>query len=375
MIDPELPPVVVLSTADFHSDVWTNKQHLASRLAVDTRVTYVESFGLRRPRVLPSDLARVVRRIGRAGTPSRQAPGPENLEVISPVVVPFHDRAPARWLNRRIVDRLQVPDLDNSVLWTFSPVTYGLADRARSVVYHAVDLLHTQPRASARAILDGERHLVRTADVVIASSEGVRAHLRSMGRKDVLLWENVADTDVFAVTSTHRQPRAVFAGNLTSTKVSSRLLLGVADAGIDVVVAGPRAIDGADGRRTFDDVLAHPRIEYVGVLKPSSLADLFASSMVGLIPYELNDYTAGVFPLKVYEYLAAGLAVVSTRLPSLAGLDDPGVACHGDEQFVTAVVDSVESFTEDAAGERSRSASTHSWTRRVDDARDLLRRL
>ena len=40
-------------------------------------------------------------------------------------------------------------------------------------------------------------------------------------------------------------------------------------------------------------------------------------SNVGLLPCVLNQYTRAMFPMKFFEYLAAGLPVVSTRLPSL----------------------------------------------------------
>ena len=46
---------------------------------------------------------------------------------------------------------------------------------------------------------------------------------------------------------------------------------------------------------------------------------------VGLIPYLWNDYTRSCFPLKLYEYLAAGKPVVATGLPELAGME-PDVA-------------------------------------------------
>ena len=40
----------------------------------------------------------------------------------------------------------------------------------------------------------------------------------------------------------------------------------------------------------------------------------------GLIPYARNELTESIFPMKVYEYLAAGLPVVATPLPALAGV-------------------------------------------------------
>ena len=56
-------------------------------------------------------------------------------------------------------------------------------------------------------------------------------------------------------------------------------------------------------------------------LREADLAREVGRSTVGLIPYQVNDHTAGVFPMKVYEYLAAGL-VDELRLviaPTIAG--------------------------------------------------------
>ncbi len=46
----------------------------------------------------------------------------------------------------------------------------------------------------------------------------------------------------------------------------------------------------------------------------------------GLIPYARNALTESIFPMKVYEYLAAGLPVVATPLPALAGVPDVSTA-------------------------------------------------
>ena len=46
----------------------------------------------------------------------------------------------------------------------------------------------------------------------------------------------------------------------------------------------------------------------------------------GLIPYARNELTDSIFPMKVYEYLAAGLPVIATPLPALAGLAEVSTA-------------------------------------------------
>jgi glycosyltransferase involved in cell wall biosynthesis len=45
---------------------------------------------------------------------------------------------------------------------------------------------------------------------------------------------------------------------------------------------------------------------------------------VGVLPTKLNDYTRSMFPMKYFEYLAAGLPVVSTPL-EFTGTHQAGV--------------------------------------------------
>ncbi|MCU1698695.1 MAG: hypothetical protein JWR34_4758 [Mycobacterium sp.] len=362
--------VVILSTADFASAVWTNKQHLARELARRVPVTYIETFGTRQPTFGATDLRRMLGRLRSNRSVKASSPNTSGVDVVRPKVIPFHGSAALRVLNKYLVQHLPV-ETDGAVLWTFSPVTYGLEDRFARTVYHSVDLLHTQ-HSSPEVCLAAEAALLTKADRVIASSLGVQNHLRRMGRNDVLLWENVADTALFEAANELRQPRAVFAGNLTPSKVDFDLLRSLAAAGIPVIVAGPTSIDGTSAQREMDALLAFPGIQYVGNLAPAELARVLASSMVGLIPYRLNEYTAGVFPMKVYEYLAAGLRVVSTALPSLERTASDDVVLAERVSFVKAVESGFESWSAQAVARRRAVARGHSWQTRAEQALTLI---
>ncbi len=96
---------------------------------------------------------------------------------------------------------------------------------------------------------------------------------------------------------------------------------------------------------------------------------------MGLVPYCLNEYTRGVFPLKVFEYLAAGLAVVTTPLPSVVSSPPYGVRFADSDDFVPAVLEELGSFSGDEAALRRQRAMGHSWGARVADAVALVHRL
>jgi teichuronic acid biosynthesis glycosyltransferase TuaH len=59
-----------------------------------------------------------------------------------------------------------------------------------------------------------------------------------------------------------------------------------------------------------------------GSIPQQEIPDHLFSADVGIIPFTINDLTRSVNPLKMYEYLSAGLPVVSTELPEVETLRD-----------------------------------------------------
>lgn len=371
-------PVVVLSTADFDSPVLTNKQHLAIGLAATRPVAYIESLGLRKPTFGRTDLGRMARKAAQAvhrGADRQIAEtNRSGVTLIKPLAIPFHGLAPVRLINRGIIAAIErkIP-FEEYILWSFSPLTYGLERSAAATVYHSVDLLHAQPRMPSRTLERAERHLVLNAAAIIASSTGVEEHLRSIGARDVTLWENVAQSELFATQVVDREPRAIFAGNLSTTKVDFEILEKVAGIGIPLALAGPIAIDGTNDQPRVQRLMERDNVQYLGNLEANILAREVARSTVGLIPYQLNAYTAGVFPLKVFEYMAAGLSVVSTNLPSLKSTDQ--VQFADPASFPRRVEEQINQFNEVDALARRRIAMERSWTRRIQAANELLANL
>lgn len=375
--DGIVPHVLVLSTADWNAPVWTNKQHLALRLASEWPVTYYGTVGLRRPELRWRDVRRIAGRLGTSRSSSGSSRLPPGLKVIDSKLVPLHS-GPAlvsrvneglvRWSCASFVDR-DGP----GVLWTFSPITLGLEAHSDVVVYHCVDLLEHLPGVDGAAVRRGEAALAAAGTPAVASSVRVAEHLERRGFDTVELWENVADTALFSAAARGGRRRGdgvLFAGNLSPWKLDLAILHALVDDGLPLHLAGPVA-DGGGDVGDVRSLLERPGVTYHGLLAPASLAQLAGSCAVGIIPYAINQYTAGVFPMKVYEYLAAGLPVVATRLPSLATKDLPGLDLVDNEAEFTATVRRLR----DDPGDRAalvELAVTHSWERRLEQARTLV---
>lgn len=372
--------ICVLATAEWDRPLWTNKQHLAARLARTHNVWYVDSIALRRPQLTPADLRRAVRRLRRYTLPQRAGPGRhDSVKVITPRVVPLHSGRVIRGYNSLQVSRAVRDWLHSTrprVLWTFSPVTYGLEGSADVTIYHAVDLLHEFPGVDRMAVLTGERVLAQAGVPAVASSPVVMDHLRSQGFRNVRLWPNVADVDLFErVPLVEPIPgKVVFVGNLTPTKVDFTLLdeLRRRVPGIEIHLIGPLNEGGGTETESMKRLLASSQTVLHGTCSLAEVAKRLADAAVGLIPYVANAYTAGVFPMKVYEYLAAGVPVVATDLPSLRGVVGVDLRDHP-EDFVRRVTElSVAPLSIAERLKLRRLAQDHSWHGRLEEVEALL---
>jgi glycosyltransferase involved in cell wall biosynthesis len=265
------------------------------------------------------------------------------------------------------------------VLWTFTPVTYGLEAEADVVVYHCVDLLGSFPGVDRIAVERGERRLAHRSTVAIATSGRVQQHLREVGFPKVTLLPNVADVGTFTSRSSPasgRRPAVLFAGNLSPHKLDVEVLEAVARAvrgRAELLLVGPMAAGGG----SFDAQLS--RLEalgasYLGVLTLEQLAEVAGGCTVGLIPYQLNEYTRGVSPLKCFEYLASGLGVVSTRLEEVERVAEvnPHVVAGDAKELPDRVLAMLERIDDSLIRSRIESVTVNGWAQRGKVLRELL---
>jgi len=376
--------IVCIGTSDWDNELPINQHQLMRRLARGNRVLFVESLGLRRPQLASRDLGRIWRRLRRGLGRERPRDG---LHVLSPLVLPFHGSAAARRLNRALLRR-QVSGaarrlgMSRPLLWGYAPQAEQLIDALEPsrVVYHCVDDVAAQKGVDAESFRDAERRFAARADLVLASAPALAERMRELSA-NVLYAPNVADTGLFATAlapgpvdaavEALPRPRLVFQGAVVATKLDLALLAAL--AGLrprwSIALVGPRGAGDPGG-----DLSALRRAANVHLLGPRREAELPAvlrGADAGLIPYALNDLTRSVFPMKVYEYLAAGLPVFATPLPALEGVE--GVTRSADAAAMAAAIEAeLAADNPRRRAERSRAAAAHSWEARIEEIERAL---
>jgi len=376
--------IVCVGFADWDAELWTNQQHLMSRLARDRRVLFVESLGLRRPTLTSGDLRRVARRFRRTLDGVRTTDG---VHVLSPLVLPLHDRPWQARLNvlllriqvRRAVRRL---GMEHPILWGYVPQAVSLVDvlEPALVVYHCVDDIANQRGVNADAFRAGEDRLVSRADLVLASAPALRDRLAER-HSNVRFAPNVADTEQFALAledgpvdaaiDALPRPRIVFTGAVVATKLDIPLLLQLARQRREWSFALVGPVGAGDPSTNVSALEAEPNVHLLGHRRYQHLPSVLRGADVALVPYAINDLTRSVFPMKIFEYLSAGLDVVSTPLPALAEVSGVRIAT-GAEGMDVALACALAEDTPEARRRRSALARDHSWTRRLGDIASWL---
>ncbi|MEU3848033.1 glycosyltransferase [Micrococcus terreus] len=153
------------------------------------------------------------------------------------------------------------------------------------------------------------------------------------------------------------------------------LLTGVIERGIPVRIVGPRRDRDPDFGKKLDVLLSAPSVNYVGAVEPRDIPRHLSRLGVGLTPYTDTAFNRSSFPLKTLEYLAAGLAVVSSDLPAVTWLETDLVSVgRTPEQFADAVEKALQNLDDTARDEeRRRFAERHTWSVRASEFLDLAR--
>jgi glycosyltransferase involved in cell wall biosynthesis len=365
-----------------------SKKHIMTRLARHNRVLWVNSLGNRAPRPSARDLRRVVDKLGRfaaqLGAPPVEVQ--QNIFVLTPLAVPNYRSAWARRLNELVVTRtvraaMRRLGFGAPLVYTFVPASAWVARRLGEthLVYHCVDE-YAQFDGAGADIARLEVELIAKSDLVITCSTRLHEAKSRLHPRTALVRHGVEQahfaraldpaTEVPADVRDLPHPIFGFYG-LVAEWVDLDAMARVAAAwpqGSLVVVGEHNNADAAGLQR----LRALPNVHLLGRRPYATLPSYCKAFDVALLPFLKNELTENANPLKLREYLAAGLPVVSTDIPEAVAVADRGVwLADGAAAFVARAG---EALAAGAGPDRARSCAMakESWDDKVGDIENLL---
>ncbi|WP_210505769.1 glycosyltransferase [Naasia sp. SYSU D00057] len=210
------------------------------------------------------------------------------------------------------------PPQGERVVWIYTPLALeaALALQPTTLVYDVMDDLAAFKDAAPELVVR-QRQALRRADVVFAGGRSLHRSVVKQGRTDAHLIPSGVSTSDYEDAALHRKPNtgrpaAGYVGVLDE-RLDLELIAELAAAAPewDIRMIGPVIkIDPA----TLPQA---PNIHYYGMQPYSALPGHMAELDVALMPFALNEATRSISPTKTLEYLAAGLPIVSTRVPDV----------------------------------------------------------
>jgi glycosyltransferase involved in cell wall biosynthesis len=296
---------------------------------------------------------------------------------------------------RRRVRRALGRDDGATVLWVSDPqlVRFAATCDHDLFVFDAIDDWREHWWVDRAAVDAGYRYAGRRADLVTAVTAEM-VHRLGAGERGMVV-PNAVDGALW------REPHAAAAGfpalrrplvayvGMIQERLDLGLLAGVATRlpEVSFALAGTvllRGVADSSARAlTAADIwaaagVAGPapdNVTYVGPVAHGDLPAWLAGCDATIVPHVHDRMTSSMDPLKIYEYLAAGLPVVSTVPVSSRPVSRLVRIADGVEGFSQALREELDGDDADRRAARRAALGAETWARRAGEVAGTLTRL
>ncbi|HLJ57174.1 MAG TPA: glycosyltransferase [Chthonomonadaceae bacterium] len=367
---------IVCFAKDWNEDP-TSCNHVLRELSKSRRVLWINSIATRTPNLASRrDVRKIFSKLASfARGPNRVS---DRLWVYTPIVLPFpHSRAAVavnQWILRASVAILRRRmGMGPFQLWSWVPTAsryFGLFGESL-IVYYCTDnwsqFGSVNAEQTERLVLDQARR----ANIVFGTSDLIVEHLRKHNPETHLAAHGV-DHSLFARATDERAPvpddLAALPGpvlgfyGLIEDWMDLELIAYLAQRHPDwsIALVGRVCVDTS----RLDGL---PNVHFLG-RKPHGELPLYCKGFsVGLIPHKVNELTRHMNPIKLREYLSAGLPVVSTALPEVRHYAAHCTVAESHEEFEQGVEAAIRNDSPEARRARSASMRWETWESKVQE--------
>jgi glycosyltransferase involved in cell wall biosynthesis len=367
---------------------WTgdplSKTHLMRVLSRDNRILWINAIANRMPTASGKDFSRIYKKLKSFTEPMREVE--MNIFVMNPLAIPAYGNKAIVAFNRKFLIRqvksaMKKLGMKNVVNMVFNPAAGMIAGALGETeqIYYCVDE-YTAFTGVSSGLKEIEEDLFRKSDLVVVSAETLLESKKKFNPKTFLIRHGV-DFNHFRASLEEATkipgeiadlPRPIIGFHgLLADWVDFELIKKIAAhfKNGSVVLIGKITFDAEKKIKILDGV---PNIHFLGRKPYAELPAYCKGFDVALNPFVMNELTRNVNPLKVREYLAAGLQVVSTDIQEVRVLENCLIGKTGAD-FIAKIEEILQNPK--PRTEVSDSIRHESWDAKVDELRAIMRKV
>jgi glycosyltransferase involved in cell wall biosynthesis len=383
----QTPGWICFSAQDwwYHNRAHSDFQ-LMRRVARCRPVLFINSIGMRMP--LPGRSTQVARRILRKARSVLQflkqpLPDTPGFHVLTPVILPFYGSSTARaanaWLVRqqvRLAAKRVGIDPSDAVVFVTIPTAWDVVRPLprRSLLTNRSDRHSAFEETDQSLIRELENELLTHSDLVLYTSHALMSAEQPLSGDRAVFFDHGVDFDRFANANGFppadlaqiRRPIVGFFGGIDDYVVDLGLLRRVAEQlpECSLVLIG-------DATCPIDDLLTLPNVHWLGFRPYEQIPAYGAGFDVALMPWLSNDWIEHSNPIKLKEYLALGLPVVSTDFPEVHYYSDAIAIARDADHFVELVREALDGRALGTQETRRARVEGTTWDRQADELVNL----
>lgn len=358
------------------SDDWgrhpSSCEHIFRKLLDEHRIIWVNTIGYRSPKLNWYDVKRSFEKLASWFSPSKDdhiiAEHP-NLLVISPIIIPYNSFKIVRLLNKWLMDRalstaIREFNFEQYVLLSSHPTVgdYYKTHESMIKIYYCVDDFTVMPGVNKKLIGKLEAELTEQSDIILYTARALKDKFSNHPNCHYLPhgvdYDHFTDLKPSRELDNIKKPIIGFFGML-SEWVDINLIKEVAQSKPEwsFLFIGNTDID-LSPYRGIDNLIFHGPVPY------KELPSVAKQFDIGMIPFQVNQLTKAVNPLKFLEYACLGLPVISTELPELRQYDEHVTFISDKGSFIQAVDELLAGDGDDKQKSRIKLAFDNSWLSR-----------
>jgi glycosyltransferase involved in cell wall biosynthesis len=365
-----------------HSDAQIMRQ-----LATKLRVLFVNSLGMRMP--LPGRSTqpgrRILRKLGSIARGLRKVD--EQMWVFTPIMLPPSRNRKIRAINARLIAcqirmALKMAGIRRCFTWVTVPTACDvLRFLPRTVtVFNRSDVFSEFPEVCGEFIRCAEAQLLQDSDLVLYVNRNLMAKDPGDEGRKYYLGHGV-DYEAFRQAGQNRssihpglagikRPIVGFFGAIDDYTIDLELLRFAAEALPDMsfVLIGLSTVD-------ISRITALGNVHYLGFRAYAEIPRLGAAFDVAIMPWLQNEWIANCNPVKLKEYLALGLPIVTTPIPQAEEYAGLLTVAGTPEQFVEAIRSCAAGDSEQARLRRQEAVKKDCWQNKAEQVLTLVRKL
>ena len=357
-------------------------QHLTRALLRDFRVLWVNSLGLRRPRLSFADAWRAIQKLGTfvislavpAGKPD--AGLPEGLIIVKPIAIPFWGskfvRRVNRWLVSRTLNRyVEHFDIRRPLVVSACPASadlMALGNPSRTIYYCADEYSELYGMDSS-VVSELEDSLLAVCDEVVVVSKELMRRKQKLHPRVRYLPHGVD----FALLSTAATNPGQIADNLATIPTPRVGYVGLIGKQLDVALIDEVMASRPDISFVFigpkeansDWEPRAPNAYWLGSRQYSDLPSYLCGLGICILPWNDSERNRNANPTKLREYLAAGCLVVATEHPEIDPSNEFVIQAKSASEFLQALEMQLERLKNVDRLSVSQSVADQTWAHRA----------